>query len=114
MALEAAGEHSGEMDAQLEFGLSSSTAWEARTVQEHRGELSAYLAQAAALTPIQTAAARALEMLRIGPGACVLDIGCGTGLSLSELARVVAPRGSVTGLDHAPALLKEARQRVDE
>jgi SAM-dependent methyltransferase len=114
MEPEAEGDRSGETDAQLEVGLSSSAAWEACTAQEHRGELSAYLAEAAATTPIQTAAARAVEMLRIGPGACVLDIGCGTGLSLPGLARAVAPTGSVTGLDHAPALLDEARQRVDE
>jgi SAM-dependent methyltransferase len=112
MMLDVAGEDSGEVEARLDIGCSSSAAWETRTTDQHREALSAYLAQAAVLTPIQAAAARAFEMLGIGPGFRVLDIGCGTGLSLAGLARAVAPAGSVTGLDHAPALLEEAKERV--
>lgn len=45
----------------------------------------------------------------IGPGAAVLDAGCGTGRYAVELAR----RGFVvTGVDRSPALLAEARSRV--
>ncbi len=45
----------------------------------------------------------------VGPGAAVLDAGCGTGRYAVELAR----RGfAVTGLDRSSDLLEEARSRV--
>jgi SAM-dependent methyltransferase len=113
MAAGATSRRSGEPDPQDEVGFSASMAWDAAAADKHRAGLSAYLAQAAAMTPIQVAAARAREMLRLERGARVLDVGCGTGVSLTDLARAVAPGGAVTGLDHAPALLEEARQRVD-
>jgi len=47
----------------------------------------------------------------IGPGASLLDAGCGTGRYAVELAR----RGfAVTGVDRSPALLAEARRRPVE
>jgi protein-L-isoaspartate O-methyltransferase len=81
-----AGERSGELDARADFDHSASTAWDASTADQHRDGLSEYLAEAASSTPIQTAAARALQLMRIGPGDRVLDIGCGTGVSLAGLA----------------------------
>jgi SAM-dependent methyltransferase len=53
----------------------------------------------------------ALARRGIGPGASLLDAGCGTGRYAGELAR----RGFVvTGVDRAPALLAEARRRPRE
>src|SRR4030095_11344767 len=47
----------------------------------------------------------------VGPGARVLDAGCGNGRYAVGLAR----RGyAVTGVDRSPALLDEARARIDE
>jgi SAM-dependent methyltransferase len=52
--------------------------------------------------------AAALARRGIGPGAALLDAGCGTGRYAVELAR----RGFVvTGVDRAPALLAEALRR---
>lgn len=104
---------SGLPDARVDFGYSASVAWDAKTADQIREGLSGYLAEAASLAPIQTAAARAVGMLRLRPGDRVLDIGCGTGVSLAGLARVVGPNGVVTGLDHAPALLDEARHLAE-
>jgi SAM-dependent methyltransferase len=50
----------------------------------------------------------ALARRGVGPGASLLDAGCGTGRYAVELAR----RGfAVTGIDRSPALLAEARRR---
>jgi SAM-dependent methyltransferase len=52
--------------------------------------------------------AAALARRGIGPGAALLDAGCGTGRYAMELAR----RGfAVTGIDRSPAMLAEARPR---
>ena len=45
-------------------------------------------------------------------GECVLDIGCGAGATTLELARAVAPSGSVTGVDISEPLLGRARERA--
>ena len=61
-------------------------------------------------------AARAayLDLLRIGPGQRVLEIGCGSGVVLRDLARRVAPDGVAVGLDYCPALLELARELADK
>jgi SAM-dependent methyltransferase len=43
-------------------------------------------------------------------GEHVLDVGCGTGETTGDLARHVAPGGSVTGLDISELMLAEARR----
>lgn len=50
-----------------------------------------------------------LRALDPRPGARILDIGCGTGLLLAELAGAVGPSGHVTGLDPSPDMLAAAR-----
>jgi len=52
--------------------------------------------------------AAALARRGIGPGAALLDAGCGTGRYAVELARCGFV---VTGIDRSPALLAEARRR---
>src|SRR4030095_2805277 len=57
------------------------------------------------------ALAATLHRRGAGPGARVLDAGCGNGRYAVGLAR----RGyAVTGVDRSPALLDEARARIDE
>ena len=58
------------------------------------------------------ARARAIELLQLDLGDTVLDIGCGTGMSLPGLGEAVGPAGTVVGLDLSPAMLNKARQRV--
>lgn len=50
--------------------------------------------------------------LRLAPGEHVLDLGCGTGLSLALLERGVGPRGRITAVEPSGEMLERARRRV--
>lgn len=54
----------------------------------------------------------AIQRTRTGPGATVLDVGCGFGLESLRLARAVAPGGAVTGVDASARFVAEARRRA--
>ena len=55
---------------------------------------------------------RAIEALSPQIGEAVLDVGCGAGQSILQLADRVGPRGRVTGVDIAPLVLEVARRRA--
>src|SRR5262245_4591830 len=55
---------------------------------------------------------RAIEALGVGAGEIVLDIGCGAGQTLLQLAERVGTGGQVIGVDVAPSLLEIARRRT--
>ena len=50
-----------------------------------------------------------LDIARIRPGEAVLDVGCGTGVVIREIARRAAGANRLFGLDMSPYLLREAR-----
>lgn len=52
------------------------------------------------------------DMLRLRPGASVLDVGCGVGEVCVELAERVAPNGRVAGVDLSEAMIEAARRTV--
>lgn len=56
---------------------------------------------------------RTIEALSLGSGEVVLDIGCGSGQTLLQLAERVGPEGKVIGVDVAPLLLEIARRRTE-
>jgi ubiquinone/menaquinone biosynthesis C-methylase UbiE len=68
----------------------------------------AYLRQAALTPAIRAIKQRAYALLGLLPGGSVLDIGCGPGISTPDLARIVGPFGEVCGIDHDPAMVREA------
>src|SRR5262249_5975942 len=53
---------------------------------------------------------RALEALAVYRGERVLDIGCGGGETALDLARAVAPDGTVVGVDLSAAVLAFAQR----
>jgi len=55
----------------------------------------------------------AREALAAEPGDRVLDVGCGPGFFVAELAEEVGPEGSVVGLDGSPHMLAVAAKRTD-
>jgi ubiquinone/menaquinone biosynthesis C-methylase UbiE len=61
-----------------------------------------------------TARAAYLDLLGIAPGERVLEVGCGSGVVLRDLARRVAPHGRAVGLDPSPGLLAVARELADQ
>jgi len=54
----------------------------------------------------------AIAALRLAPGATVLDVGCGTGLSFELLRRGVGASGHIVGVEQSPEMLAQARERV--
>jgi ubiquinone/menaquinone biosynthesis C-methylase UbiE len=54
----------------------------------------------------------AIDRLGIAAGARVLDVGCGCGQTLLQLAELAGPTGHVFGVDISPPMLARARERV--
>jgi len=57
--------------------------------------------------------AAAVRRLALQPGETVIDLGCGSGLSLSLLVKAVGLGGHVIGVDASPDMLARARRRVE-
>lgn len=56
--------------------------------------------------------AAGLEVLDASPGERVLDVGCGTGRALVELARAVGPSGTAVGIDIAEGMCRVSRRAL--
>jgi demethylmenaquinone methyltransferase/2-methoxy-6-polyprenyl-1,4-benzoquinol methylase len=55
---------------------------------------------------------RAVQRLRLEPGDCVVELGCGTGLSFPLIMEAIGPEGRLIGVDLSPGMLEHARQKV--
>ena len=64
------------------------------------------------LTLFEPLRAESIAALALRPGDTVLDVGCGTGLSLPGLMRAVGADGRVVGIEQSPEMFELARQRV--
>jgi ubiquinone/menaquinone biosynthesis C-methylase UbiE len=53
-----------------------------------------------------------ISMLAIAPGNVVLDVGCGTGDDVREVAGLVGPGGKVVGLDVSCGMIEESCKRA--
>ncbi|MFZ4481751.1 MAG: class I SAM-dependent methyltransferase [Rhodoferax sp.] len=68
-----------------------------------------YDIELAAFEPIRRSA---IARLQLKPGATVLDVGCGTGLSFELLKQGIGRRGHIVGIEQSPEMLEQARRRV--
>jgi SAM-dependent methyltransferase len=87
--------------SQVAFWNSEAT----RSWAEHHEAIDRLLSDVATIA-LQSAAAR--------PGEHVLDIGCGSGTTVLELAQRVGPGGHVLGVDVAATSVARAAQRIAE
>jgi len=64
------------------------------------------------LAPYEFIRRMAVDYLQLRPGECVLDLGCGTGMSLAQLREAVGPGGRVVAVDQSAEMLALARLRA--
>lgn len=77
-----------------------------------RDGLFAFLERVDGLPHVQAVKRRMTDLLGPKNGQHLLEVGCGMGHELRRLARLVAPDGSVLGIDMNHAMIDEARRRT--
>jgi demethylmenaquinone methyltransferase/2-methoxy-6-polyprenyl-1,4-benzoquinol methylase len=80
-----------------------------RSLAKYRKRAAGYDGTCGPTWPIRE---QAIAALHLQPGQVVLDVGCGTGLSIPLLRAAVGDSGRVFGFDQSPEMLAQARQRV--
>jgi ubiquinone/menaquinone biosynthesis C-methylase UbiE len=55
---------------------------------------------------------RAIELLQLRRDDVVIDVGCGTGLSIPILLEAVGPEGQVIAIDQSPEMLARAGRKI--
>src|SRR5262245_34907059 len=81
----------------------------ARSIGKYSRRAAGYDATCGPTRPIRE---RTVAALGLRAGQRVLDVGCGTGLSLALLRDAVGAEGKVFGFDQSPEMLAQARARV--
>jgi ubiquinone/menaquinone biosynthesis C-methylase UbiE len=79
--------------------------------QAEPGFFISFLDAGNALEDIKSVKRVMLSQLELCDGASLLDVGCGTGEDVRDLAQLVGPRGRVVGVDVSGAMIAEAKKR---
>jgi SAM-dependent methyltransferase len=78
-------------------------------LEQYRRRAGIYDLELAAFEPIRR---RAVALLALRHGDVVIDVGCGTGLSLPLLLAAIGAEGRVIGIEQSPEMMAKARARV--
>ncbi len=81
----------------------------AAALAQYRRRAGIYDLELALFEPLRR---QAIDRLALQPGAVVLDVGCGTGLSLGLLSQAIGATGRIVGIEQSPEMIELARQRV--
>jgi len=81
----------------------------AAALEQYRRRASIYDLELALFEPLRR---RAIAALQLCHGDTVLDVGCGTGLSLPLLRAAVGDTGHVVGIEQSPEMIGLARRRA--
>jgi trans-aconitate methyltransferase len=81
----------------------------AAALAQYRRRARIYDLELALFEPIRR---KAIACLALKRGDIVLDVGCGTGLSLALLHKGVGAKGRIIGIEQSPEMIEQARQRV--
>jgi ubiquinone/menaquinone biosynthesis C-methylase UbiE len=76
---------------------------------QYRRRAATYDLELALLEPVRRLA---ITRLALQPGETVIDVACGTGLSLALLQQGVGVAGHVIGIEQSPEMIARARERV--
>ena len=91
---------------------------EPRSPPDHRDALAQYRRRASyydlELTLFEPIRRAAIERLALRRGDVVLDLGCGTGLSLALLQQQVGVHGHIIGIEQCPEMMARARRCVQQ
>ena len=79
------------------------------SIERYRLRAAGYDASAQRTMPLRR---RTIELLRLQPGQCALDVGAGTGLSYALLREGVGPSGQVMACEQSPDMFAQAEARV--
>jgi ubiquinone/menaquinone biosynthesis C-methylase UbiE len=94
--------------------LAPATPWRApnrdAAIKQYRRRAKFYDLELALIEPVRR---RAVERLGLKGGETVLDVGCGTGLSLELIEQRVGPEGKIIGIEQSADMLDQARVRVE-
>jgi ubiquinone/menaquinone biosynthesis C-methylase UbiE len=81
----------------------------AKVVEKYRRHAAGYDASARHTMALRE---KVVGLLGLVPGETVLDVACGTGLSLPLLRNAVGPSGRIIGVEVSPDMLALARARI--
>lgn len=87
-----------------------SATWRAVDASGDADDMISYLDRAASAT--SALRAESLALLRLSPGATVLDAGCGSGVAAVELAELVGEEGRVHAIDPSAAMVSRTSERA--